>query len=432
MKQFVGRTKELEYLNSTLNSNKSEFIIMYGRRRLGKTTLLKEVLKKNKGIYFLSSLEDSKRNLEELKQVFAQKFDNTLYMTQDDSFSSYIRSIQSLLPKNFTIIIDEFPFLMKNDKSITSQFQKLYDEYLKENQINLILCGSSISVMTDIQSYSSPLYGRRTGSIHLEEFTLKESKKYFNEIRLLEDITKYHLIFGGIPYYYEQIDQTITFEKNIEKLFFESIFFLDEPIFLLKEEFRETRNYFTILKSIARGKTKFGEIADDSSIDRGTLSTYLTNLERLNIIIIGRSFFDKENSKKTIYKINDNFLYVYFSILNKYKSTLDNKDIQKKIVKEFLPKTLGHLFEKEVRRILAKKYEKIGTYFNKEIEIDIIGKNEKTIDIVECKFQKEINEKEILSNLKEKITYLPKEFKYSVKLVSIDKEITLEDLFNLS
>ena len=431
MKKFVGREKEQKYLNSTLKSNKSEFIIMYGRRRLGKTTLLKQTLKDKEGIYFLSSLEDSKKNLEELKQLFAQKFNNKLYLTQDDSFSSYIHSIHTLLPKNFTIIIDEFPFLIKNDKSITSQFQKLYDEYLKDNNINLILCGSSISVMTDIQSYSSPLYGRRSGSIYLKEFSLKDSKSYFNKIKSLEDITKYHLLFGGIPYYYEQIDQELSFKKNIEKMFFESIFFIDEPIFLLKEEFRETKNYFSILKSIARGKTKFGEIADDSLIDRGTLSTYLTNLERLSIVEIERSFFDKENSKKTIYQIKDNFLYIYFTILNKYKSTLDNPQIQQQIIKELLPKSLGYLFEKEVRRILSKHYEKIGIYFNKEIEIDIIGKKGDTIDVIECKFQKKINENTILSKLNEKVKLLPKEFKYNTKIVSIDSGINLDKLYGL-
>lgn len=431
---FIGRKNELEYLNEKFNSKKSEFIIIYGRRRLGKTFLLKESINNKKNsIYFLLTEENILKNLESFRNHLSEKLNNEIIKDLNiSSWVDFFRKAINLIPENSIIILDEFPYLINQDKSIISQFQKIYDEYLKEKNIKFILCGSSNSIMGDLISYQSPLYGRRTGSIKLEEFNISEINLFFKNKVSIEEIFKYKMIFGGVPYYLDQINSNLSFNENFENFFFKKqSIFMDEVLFLLKIEFKEVRNYLSIFKSISRGKNKFSEISNFTGVEKGSLSKYLSNLENLDLIKNVKSFFDKPNSKKSIYKIKDNFIYFWFSVIDKYLSDLTNIQTQKKLFID-LNREFGFLFEKECQNILSKDYEKLGSFFNKKgIEIDLIGKKAEKYDLFECKFKKQVNEKKILNELKEKIKFLPKDIKINSKnLISIDTGITLKDLFN--
>lgn len=434
MEKFVGREKELKFLKEKYNSEKSEFIIIYGRRRLGKTKLLQESIKNNKNsLYFLLTKETPEINLIRFKDILSKVLNNSLLNDIiANSWEEYFSKIKDLLPKDFTIIFDEIPYLFSQNKSITSQFQKIYDEYLLNKKINLILCGSSISIMDEISSYSSPLYGRRTGKINLKAFNIIETKSYLSKIKNLEEIFKYQLIFGGIPYYLKQINQDLSFEDNISNLFLSDLsIFDDEVSFLLKEEFREVRNYISILRSISKGYNTLTRIAENSLIERSTLSKYLISLEKLDLISQNISFFDKENSKKTIYKINDNFIFIWFSIFEKQKQYIINDLTKKNIISQLIPQNLGYLFEKECKIILSNRYFKIGSFFNKEgVEVDLVCENEdKSLDVYECKFKKGINEKEEIYKLEKKLSSFPSFVKINkVSLISIDRGITIEDL----
>ncbi len=434
MEKFVGREKELKFLKEKYSSEKSEFIIIYGRRRLGKTKLLQESIKNNKNsLYFLLTKETPEINLIRFKDILSKVLNNSLLNDIiANSWEEYFSKIKDLLPEDFTIIFDEIPYLFSQNKSIISQFQKIYDEYLLNKKINLILCGSSISIMDEISSYSSPLYGRRTGKINLKAFNIIETKSYLSKIKNLEEIFKYQLIFGGIPYYLKQINQDLSFEDNISNLFLSDLsIFDDEVSFLLKEEFREVRNYISILRSISKGYNTLTRIAENSLIERSTLSKYLISLEKLDLISQNISFFDKENSKKTIYKINDNFIFIWFSIFEKQKQYIINDLTKKNIISQLIPQNLGYLFEKECKIILSNRYFKIGSFFNKEgVEVDLVCENEdKSLDVYECKFKKGINEKEEIYKLEKKLSSFPSFVKINkVSLISIDRGITIEDI----
>jgi uncharacterized protein len=397
---FIGREKELKELSERYNSNKGEFIIIYGRRRLGKTSLIKHSLPKN-SIYFLLTQEKSLINLESFKQTMGNL--NPLFSKINaNSWEEYFRLID--LPENLVIAIDEFPYLVSQDNSILSQFQKIYDEYLKPKKIKLILCGSSMSIMNKLQDYKSPLYGRRTYSIKLEPFNLNETSKLLKYSKI--NSLKAHMVLGGVPYYLEQfidIDENLFFEKLIS----DKGIFVDEPQFLLREEFKETGNYFAILKAISQGKITFSEISDATLIEKGSLSKYLQNLEQLNYIENYKSFFSKQNSKKTRYILKDNFLIFWFKVI--YKNLLkQNYDINQ---------VLGKLFEIEVRRIYSKNFSEVGTYFDKDIEIDILAKKDNEILCIECKLSKN---KSNLLKLKEKIKFLPEKFIYKPIVITLD------------
>lgn len=406
---FIGRENELKELKEKYNSNKSEFIIIYGRRRLGKTSLIKHSLPK-KSVYFLLTQEKSLINLEAFKEIMSNI--NPLFgKIKANSWVEYFKLID--LPEKLTIVFDEFPYLVSQDKSILSQFQKIYDEYLKPKKIKLILCGSSMSIMSQLQEYKSPLYGRRTYSIKLEPFNLTETSKLLKYSKI--NSLKAHLALGGVPYY---IEQFIEINENLffDKLISDKGIFVDEPQFLLREDFKETSNYFAILKAISQGKITFNEISDYTLIEKGSLSKYLQNLEKLNYIENYRSFFSKQNSKKTRYILKDNFLIFWFKII--YKNLLKQKyDINQ---------VLGKLFESEVRKIYSKHYSEVGTYFDKNIEIDILAKKEKEILCIECKLYKNNND---LFKLKEKIKYLPNKFNYIPLIISLED---IDLLFKMS
>lgn len=432
---FVGRKEELNLLSEIYVSKRPELVIIYGRRRLGKTTLIKKSLEnKNNYCYFLCTQENISQNLEAYKEQLSLILKNDLIReVSTESFERFFYKIKDLIPKNFIFVFDEFPYLISQDKSILSQFQKIYDEYFKSKNIKLILNGSSNSIMTDLLNYQSPLYGRRTASIKLSELKFFEVKDLLKNIKSLEDVVKYNLIFGGIPYYLEQINQDLNFNENITNFFFrEHSFFLDEVLFLLKEEFKEIKNYLAILQSIAKGKTKFNEISESSNIDKSSLSVYLKNLEIIGLIENIKSFFDKQNSKKTIYKIKDNFIFFYYFVISKNINNLSNKEVQKNILNENIPHSFGFLFEKFCFNILKNHYEKIGTYFRDGVEIDILCQKENTIYCFECKFKKNINKKNVLSELNEKIQYLPKEYNYNLNICSIEEDYNLKKLLSLS
>jgi hypothetical protein len=311
--KFVGREKELENIKEKLSSKKAELIILYGRRRLGKSTLLKESIKDYKNsTYFQFSQENAIKNLIYFSNMLRKNFnDERFENNKRENWFEYFYLIRDLIPENYIFVLDEFPYLIETDKTIISQFQKIYDEILKSKNCKLVLCGSSSSIMTDLLEYKSPLYGRRTLSIELKEFSLSEVKIFLNNINNLEELIKYVFIFGGIPYYLEQINQDLSFEENFKNLFFDGkSFFHDEIIFLLKEEVREVRNYLAILKAIGTGKNKFNEIENDSLIEKSSLSKYIQTLEIIGLVKQHKSFFSKNKKPKVdkkIFNFIDNF-----------------------------------------------------------------------------------------------------------------------------
>lgn len=402
--KFIGRIKEQALLKEKYKTEKAELIIIYGRRRLGKTSLIKKTLPK-KGIYFLLTKEKPIQNLNTFKEELS-KINPVLKQIQANTWEEYFRYAKNNIPKGTIIALDEFPYLVEQDKTIKSQFQKIYDEHCKERNIKLILCGSSLSIMHNLQGAQSPLYGRRTASIKLEPFTLYETSIFLEKDD--EEMLKIHLATGGIPYYLEQLPN-----KKIEDLLKNNTIFLDEPNFLLNEEFRETANYFSILQSLAQGKNTFSEIADAAIIEKTTLSNYLTKLEQLQYIEKQKSFFDKQNTKKTRYTLADNFLHFWFLAIRKNEDNLNH--------------VFGKLFEKEVKKIYEKKFEKVGTYFRKETEIDILAQKNNDILCIEVKFSH--NKKNTEEKLKEKIQELPEKHTYKTKVITLEN---LQELIKLS
>jgi hypothetical protein len=199
-----------------------------------------------------------------------------------DIFKFFVEEIGE---RKTVVAIDEFPYLIEVEKGVVSTFQKIWDELLKDRKVFLILCGSSIGMMeTEVLSYRSPLYGRRTGEWKVEPFTFADVRKIFKELPV-EEAMKIWFVFGGTPFYLSLVDSSISLEENIKKkILTKGEVLYNEPRILLKEEFREPRTYMLILKYLSLGYNSQGELSSVTGIEKGNLSKYLSVLEDVGLV----------------------------------------------------------------------------------------------------------------------------------------------------
>src|SRR3989338_4309960 len=286
--QFVGREKELEFLENMYNAGlEAQFAVIYGRRRVGKTELVKTVSSGKPHVYFLADERGEKENLRELQKAFAVHFQDSLL--EKAGFGSwpdlFLEVSKKKWGKRLIIAIDEFPYLIKSDKATPSVFQKIWDSHLSKKNVLFILLGSSISMMEKkVLAKNSPLYGRRTGQWKLMPLEFSETRAFLPHWTMEEQIKAYS-IADGIPLYLKKLNHSETINENLaEKVLKNGAFLYEEAEILLKSELREPANYFNILKAIASGKNRFGEIANTTELEKSKVSKYLSNLIMLHFI----------------------------------------------------------------------------------------------------------------------------------------------------
>ena len=240
--KFVDRQRELEFLEKKYREDKANLIVIYGRRRVGKTELIKKFLENKKGIYILCSKDSLNENIKELKRKFFEitKREYFLKLETLSFFDIFKYFVEEIGDEKIIIVLDEFPYLIELNPGIVSVFQKIWDELLENTKIFLILCGSSIGMMeTEVLGYKSPLYGRRTGEWKVEPLNFRHVKNFFEKYNI-EDLFKIYSICGGTPFYLAKLDPELTVEENIKrKILTKGEVLYNEPKVLLKEEFRE-------------------------------------------------------------------------------------------------------------------------------------------------------------------------------------------------
>lgn len=389
--KFVNRKTEIKFLKRHYSSKSAEFIVVYGRRRVGKTELLHQFSKNKNHIYFcadMSSKEDQLRSFSE--KVFKFFDESKLIGTPFPDWDKALRYVGSKAKKKkLILVIDEFPYLALSDKSIASVLQKVWDELLSKTKIFLVLCGSYISFMEKgVLSYKSPLYGRRTGQIYLLPLDFLSASKFFISYSPERRVETYSTL-GGVPEYLLKFNQNIGLFDNIqEKILMKGEFLYDEVRFLLTEELREPKNYFAVLKSIAFGNTKLNEIFQHSGLtSRNVTSKYLDVLQELKVVEkrIPVTAEKPHKSRKGIYRINDNFIRFWFRYLFPNRSYLEDgeEQIVMKQIKMSFAIFVSRTFEDICIQFLKKKrnskkalsFERIGGWWSKNEEIDIVALN---------------------------------------------------------
>ena len=416
-KQFLDRDQELEWFEKNYQKKENSFLILYGRRRIGKTELIKQFIKDKPHIYFLSGTKTEKDNILELQQIMADFlkddiFNKIQFTGWEELFKEFVKKT-----KRPTIIaIDEFPFLIEANKAIPSIFQKIWDEILKDKKIMLIICGSSIGMMeTQVLGYKSPLYGRRTGQWKLKPFLFKDLELIFKNTSF-ENRLKYFSILDGIPYYLNKMDVEKSLTWNFKnRIFQKGEYLYEEAENLLRQEFREPRNYFSILQAISEGYNKYGEICNRTGLNKSLASQYLSNLLELHIIKKEIPITQKKESRNAHYHLSDNYIDFWFEFIYPNKSIIeeDRQDILLSGISERLKKHYSFVFEEICRQIMQNIFPsigKIGRWWHKGIEIDIVGINEENSNIVfgECKW----TDKKVDTNVLEKLKRKSKEVKW--------------------
>lgn len=250
---FIGREKELSALEGLYRSDKFEFVVIYGRRRVGKTALINHFIDDKKSIYFMGVESNEKQNLENLSRSIMEYSND---MPEDTYFASYQAALEYVFKisekERVILTIDEYPYVARESKSLASTLQLLIDKYKDTSRLMLILCGSSMSYMEDhVLAYKAPLYGRRTAQMKILPFDFGECCRCFKKLSD-EDKALIYGIVGGTPQYLLQMNDNLSIEANIKNTFLNPMSFLyEEPINLLKQEVREPAIYTAIITAIA-------------------------------------------------------------------------------------------------------------------------------------------------------------------------------------
>jgi len=432
--KFYNRENELKALQTIeKNSNtSSKMTIIIGRRRIGKTTLIKKVYPKK--VYFFVSKKNETLLCEEFKMILEKSL-NIKVLGEFKEFAKLFEYIMVLSQtQKFTLIIDEFQEFLYINSSIFSDIQNIWDEYKDNSKLNLILSGSIYSLMKKIfEDRKEPLFGRSDKKIVLKPFniiTLKQILKDNYPNFTNKDLLSFYIFTGGVAKYVEIFvdNQAFTFETQLDLIFEENSIFLDEGKNILIEEFgKEYGTYFSILSLISSGKTSRTEI---ESVLEKTIGGYLDRLENDFMLIKKiKPIFAKEGSRKVKYEIMDNFFNFWFRFIYKYKSAIEieNYEFVKEIVKRDFSVYSGKFLEKYfVEKFkLSKEFSNIGNYWEKanQNEIDIVAINEfeKRLVFAEVKLNKNKIDLEILKQKSQKIVDKFKNYKIEYKALSLEE-----------
>jgi hypothetical protein len=334
-------------------------------------------------------------------------------------FESLFKAIRKrLAEEKIVIVFDEFPHLIEIERGIVSVFQKIWDEILSNTKTFLILCGSSVGMMeNEVLGYKSPLYGRRTGQWKVSELEI-EFLKNFLPYYDFENILYAYAVLGGIPLYLLKFDPSKELFENIKEQFlWKGGFLYEEAENLLRQEFREPRNYTLILRAISEGKRRIGEISNETGLDKSAVSRYIEILENLKIVDFELPITETHKSKKRLYYINDNYFNFWFRFIYPNKSIIEegygNKVLEE--IKENFSLYFSWVFEKVCRKVIIKKFDfkKVGKNWGKDLkgnvyEIDLVGLNKQTKEILFCeaKWQDKVNALRICKELAEKSQYV--------------------------
>lgn len=405
MKKFINRAREQEFLQSEFQREGSSLVILYGRRRVGKTALASEFMKGKESIYFLVTEESETQNRNAFKNIVADFAHNDLL--RNSSLSQWDLIFKALLDckpdHKKVVIIDEFQYLGKSNPAFPSIFQKIWDTLLSTQNIMVILCGSLVSMMeSQTLAYSSPLYGRRTGQIKLKQIPFRHYNEFYKD-KSRKELIEYYAVTGGVPKYIELFYAWDNIYEAIEKnILSTSSFLYDEPHFLLQNEVSEVGSYFSIIKTIASGNQKLAKIATSLELQQTGLTKYLRTLINLDILEreVPITEENPEKSKRGLYKIKDNFILFWFKFVYPNLSTIESGNValaMEKIHQNLVDQHIRYIYEdiciEEMWVLNSDKlwdfhYNKVGRWWNNNAEIDLVALDSTGNDIIfgECKY----------------------------------------------
>ena len=389
--RFIGREYELKELNEEYNKGNFALSVIYGRRRVGKTYLIKEFLNDKKGYYFVAFESNALINLSLLSMAVYEACGNLKGLPDFLDFESAFRFLFEYAKENrIVFVIDEYPYLAQTTEYISSLLQKLIDEYRGNSKLFLILCGSSMSFMENqVLAYKSPLYGRRTSQLKINPFNYLDAAKFVESYSYKEKAIVYG-ITGGIAEYLTFFDDNVELKTNIVNNFLKTggrLF--EEPTNLLKQELRQPKTYNDILFAIAGGASKLNEIATRLNMQTGGLTHYINSLVELGIVEKKTPVLDRK-TKRPVYVIKDTMFRFWYYFVQKNMNLINmelGEMVYNKQVEARLNDYMGSVFEKITieyfeQRLRKGKLDFIPTDYGNWWGNDKIRKKESEIDLL--------------------------------------------------
>lgn len=405
---FIGRQDELKFLEDKYNSSEGQLIVIYGRRRVGKTETIKKFCEGKKAVFYTCVECPDEQQLRSISgRILQTGMPAANYIQSFTDWEMVFRSIPEI-PGNEKkiLVIDEFPYMVRGNSSVPSVLQKVWDETLKSENIMIILCGSAMSFMEkEILSEKNPLYGRATGILKMKEMDFYEAIQFVSGYTAEEKIVTY-AVLGGIPHYLKQFDDRVSLQENIQKqILTRGSILYSEVEFLLRQELRETAVYNIVIEAIALGNTKLNDIYQKTQIEKTKLSVYLKNLMDLGIICREFSVDDgvkeQANVQRGLYRVTDNFFRFWYAFVFPNISELETGDVKgifQYVVQPELDNYTSYIFEDICKLYLRMKnrkeelpfyFSKIGRWWNKTDELDImaVDHEKKNYILGECKYK---------------------------------------------
>ena len=428
---FIGRERELNSLNKLYNSGNFEFVVIYGRRRVGKTALINHFIDDKQAIYFMGVESNAKQNLENFSRNIMEYTSGISAETSFLSFQAALETVFRLSQKErLILVIDEYPYVARASRSLASTLQMLIDRYKDNSKLMLILCGSSMSYMEDhVLAYKAPLYGRRTAQIKLNPFDFEEVCHYFKNFSSEQKAMAYGIV-GGTPQYLLQINDRLTIEENVKNTYLDTMSSLyEEPMNLLKQEVREPAIYTAIITAIATGYSRMSEISTKEGEETNICSSYLKNLIALGIVQ-KESPYGEKASRKSIYSIDDNMFRFWYRFVPENASMIARgaSDLVYKRIEPYFSDYMGKVFEDICRQYLWKllisgntpiEFTSLGRWWGNDpvhkcqAEIDIMGEQDKNTAVFgECKWTNEKVDLGVLETLMERSNIFSYKTKY--------------------
>jgi len=413
---FYNRREELDALASGFGSPGADMVVVYGRRRVGKTELLKEFCTDRPHIYFLAAQEAEHRQREKFVERVAEEFDDRVPQIDgwDEAFDYLGERLQT---EDRVVVVDEFPYLVAENDSVPSYVQGFVDGQLQETESMLVLCGSSVSTMeSDVLGHESPLYGRRTAQLDVQPFSFQQARSVIRYD--MHDAVRSYAVTGGTPLYLTLFDYEQSLAENITSMVLSpSAVLYNEPEFLLRTELRNPARYMSILEAVALGHTTPNEIAGATGIDVGPLSKYLQTLRRLRLVTrdVPVTAAGKK-SKRSRYRVADEFLRFWFRFVEPNRSSIEEAPeiVYEGTIAPELPTHVATTFEQvcqeavwaAIRAGEIEPYSEVGRWWYGGEEIDVVGlaPNDDRLLLAECKWTAEPVGAALVKSVREKVS----------------------------
>lgn len=417
--KFIGRIEELKKLSKIINSENFTAALIFGRRRVGKSELVKYSLKENKElkIYYECKEVSEKSNVQGLSDILSEELNLPQLKFEDiESLLKYIFKLS--ITKKMILVLDEYSYLKKTINGIDSILQSLIDKYKDNSKLTLIILGSYVDIMKSLLLHSNPLYGRIDLTIELKPMDYYDSSLFYPNFSS-EDKIKIYSVFGGIPYYNRLIDDSKSVKENIIELIASNGARLENEVSMyLNSEISKIVNANEVFEALSKGYCKYSDILSQSHVSSGpTLIDVLDKLIRMGVVVKISPINDSNNKKKFGYYISDNLSLFYYRYIFKYLSQMKimNADFfySKYIEQDFEQQYVPHVFETICMQYLIRKnkkgeinpiFEKIGKYYydnpkeHTNGEFDVVTQDEKGYVFYEAKFRKNPINASIIEN----------------------------------